>query len=90
MAGEEGIEPSLEVLDPAARERRDGDHFKYKKNYIILAGVLGLEPRPTVLETVMLPITPYSHQDNIIILIRFSLINQYKKNHIVLIFFLFF
>jgi hypothetical protein len=48
MAGAEGIEPPLTVLDPALREGLDGDRF---------AGPRGIEPLLRVLETPGLPLT---------------------------------
>ena len=42
-----------------------------------MAGVLGLEPRPTVLETATLPTELYPYETIIIILKIWSLVNKY-------------
>ena len=78
---------------PAFRERRDKNPDQRfwtqpfakgwgetLKNQIIFAGALGFEPRPTVLETVMLPLTPRSHQKNMIILNLISLKDHDKRS----------
>lgn len=51
MAGPAGIEPTIEGSEPSALPLGYGP--------LMMAGISGFEPELTVLETAVLPLTPY-------------------------------